>query len=759
MFSFSYNSRLFFLSIIILPALFAPNQFSAPASVEALVTGTPLPSGFNDWIINQNTTAVDEVIVLNGSIVINSPYNLTLRNVTVQFNCTFEGQYNITVRSGGALFMENCTVTTMNTSNAWFLQAEFGSTILLNDSTFNYAGYNYLAAPIGARFGLYINSRDAQVLNCTIYKNYVGLYLSQAEDCLLANNTITSSLSSGITLYESSTNNVSNNKFTDCSHGINLALSEHNVITNNTIINCPLGDGIFLFNSSKNIITGNSVTNPHWGIKFNISKNNTIWDNTLALTNSTTDGIHLYSSANNNVSSNFITRNSVYSTGYAINIVQSGNSTVNSNIIANCSSKGIHLENSGDSSVNSNLIINCSGSAIWLENSDNSTVNSNNITSGSIGIKMRFTDNSIASGNHITRASEGFILDDATNNTVNGSTIDSASYGIDLRKSSQCTLTGNIVTNNSEIGIYLWWGTGDCLVWNNLLSDSRRYNAYDENSTNYWDNGTHGNYYDDYFGPDFNHDGIGDIPYSISGPGGAQDRYPLVNLTDSSPPTIDSPGDLIFEAETPLEQFLNWHPYDPNPFWYNITVNGTVVIDDVWDGSPISYDVGELSTGTYICVLTVFDRSGNFAADEVLVTVTAPTDTDPPTIDSPGNIHITAGTTGHQIIWYPSDEHPSRYELYKNDDLIEQGPWTGEYISFNLEDLPTGDYKFTLIVYDKGELSASDIIWVFVKDPTESATGSDSKERSNIVPGFELLIVVLSSALAVLINRRKRGNN
>ncbi|MFW9916756.1 MAG: right-handed parallel beta-helix repeat-containing protein [Candidatus Thorarchaeota archaeon] len=756
MFSFSYSSRLLFLSIIILPAFFAPNQFSAPASVEALVSGTPLPSGFNDWIINQNTTAVDEVIVLNGSIVINSPYNLTLRNVTVQFNCTYDGEYNITVRGGGALFMENCTVTTLNASNAWFLQAEFGSAILLNDSTFNYAGYNYLSAPIGARFGLYINSRDAQVLNCTIYKNYVGLYLSQAEDCLLANNTIMSSLSSGITLYESSTNNVSNNELTNCSHGINLAISEQNVIMNNTIINCPLGDGIFLFNSSDNIMEGNNVTNPKWGIDLNISNNNTICNNSLALTNSTMDGIHIYASANNNVSGNFIIRNAAYSGRYAIDLEQSGNCTVNNNTITNCSSNGIYLLNSGNSTVNHNTIANCSNSAIRLTSSDNSTVNSNDISSASVGINMWFMDNCTVSDNHIANVSSGIILEDATNNTVSRSTISNANYGIDVRKTSNCTLAGNTITNSSEIGINLWWRTGDCFVWGNFLAGNRRYNAYDENSTNRWDNGTHGNYYDDYFGPDLNNDGIGDIPYSISGPGGAQDRYPLVNLTDTSPPSIDSPGDLTFQAGTPLEQFLNWHPNDPNPYWYNITVNEGVVVDDIWDGSPISYDVSSLSTGTYTCVLTVFDRSGNFASDEVLVTVTPPADTDPPTIGSPGNIYMTTGTTGRQIIWYPRDDHPSRYELYKDGDLIEEGPWTGEYISFSLDGLPAGHYEFTLIVYDIGELSASDIVWVFVKDPTESAAPSDSKERSAIAPGFGFFVTGLSSAVAILTNRRKR---
>ena len=48
-------------------------------------------------------------------------------------------------------------------------------------------------------------------------------------------------------------------------------------------------------------------------------------------------------------------------------------------------------------------------------------------------------------------------------------------------------------------------------------------------SDNQWDNGTTGNFYDDYVGEDLNDDGIGDDPvdYTIPGTAGAIDRYPL----------------------------------------------------------------------------------------------------------------------------------------------------------------------------------------------------------------------------------------
>ena len=61
-------------------------------------------------------------------------------------------------------------------------------------------------------------------------------------------------------------------------------------------------------------------------------------------------------------------------------------------------------------------------------------------------------------------------------------------------------------------------------------------NGYDI-ASDIWDNGSVGNYWNDYTGIDANHDGIGDTPYNISG-GSSQDHYPLMLPLDSTPPVI-----------------------------------------------------------------------------------------------------------------------------------------------------------------------------------------------------------------------------
>ena len=123
-------------------------------------------------------------------------------------------------------------------------------------------------------------------------------------------------------------------------------------------------------------------------------------------------------------------------------------------------------------------------------------------------------------------------------NTLSGNTASNNSqYGILLYSSSNNnTLNGNTASNN-DYGIYLDFSSNNTLYHNNLV-DNTFDNAYDTSGNNQWDNAypSGGNYWSDYSGEDqysgpnqtlLGSDGIGDVPYEISG-GGAQDEYPLI---------------------------------------------------------------------------------------------------------------------------------------------------------------------------------------------------------------------------------------
>lgn len=660
----------FYLIVVLAMAVFwfSPNQLLVPIGAEATVTGIPLPSGYNDWVITQNTTVQDEVIILNGSVVINGPYNLTLRNVTLKFNCTSNGEHNLTVSIGGALYLDNCTVTAYDPPNVWFMEGKAGSTILLNDSTFSYAGYDY------GHPGVEISSNNAKITYCSfenvfrspyifhadnvhisncLIKNTTkhGIFLESSENGTIINNTVIENGEGAIVLSESPNSIVNGNSITGT--GIGLHESGNSTISHNTIIDSssiPIG----LEDSDNSTVSDNTITNASgWGIRLINCSNSTVNGNTLADSAGFNLGWH---SNNSLVSNNTITGSwTGILLSYVSNITVSGNTITHGSEDEFVAGDGFVARDTGNIKVIDNTITDIPGVGIRLSrDSGNSTVSGNTLTKANTGIRIFQSGGSVVSSNIISNIlskqgglyPDGIFIDHSSNSTVSDNTIiDGPSFGIRfhnsgkstadrntiaygsgsglyLSNSSHSVVSDNTFTNNSRYGIEVVSDTAGCMLWGNVLTANGQLNAIDHNGGNQWDNGSHGNWWADYSGPDLDHNGIGDIPYSIPGETGAQDRYPLVNLTDISPPTIVSPSDVTFKEGT-TDHIITWDVSDANPYWYNISRNGSLIVESVWNGSLIRVDVSDLAAGTYVYTLVVYDRLGSSAIDEVHVTVTS----------------------------------------------------------------------------------------------------------------------------------------
>jgi len=100
-----------------------------------------------------------------------------------------------------------------------------------------------------------------------------------------------------------------------------------------------------------------------------------------------------------------------------------------------------------------------------------------------------------------------------------------------------------------------------------------------------------------------------------------------VTINDVIPPSLNNPVDISFQVgETGY--VVNWAPSDNNPLTYSITMNGTIIMSGQWtSGDSLVVNLDGLAQGTFLFTIVVYDQSGNFAMDTVVVRVLEPSTT------------------------------------------------------------------------------------------------------------------------------------
>jgi len=145
---------------------------------------------------------------------------------------------------------------------------------------------------------------------------------------------------------------------------------------------------------------------------------------------------------------------------------------------------------------------------IYLKNFSSNCTIDNNIIYGRVTLDK--ANYNIISNNYITATSEGIQFSKSHHNKIFKNTIENC----------------NVYNNPNLRGVTLWSSNSNIFYLNNFINNKNG-NAKEENKQNKWDNGVHGNYWDDYNGVDSNNDGIGDISYPIDELDN-QDNHPLM---------------------------------------------------------------------------------------------------------------------------------------------------------------------------------------------------------------------------------------
>ena len=189
---------------------------------------------------------------------------------------------------------------------------------------------------------------------------------------------------------------------------------------------------------------------------------------------------------------------------------------------------GINI-NASNNTISNNIILSNHKGIYIGEDSKNNNVSWNIISNNWYGIALRYSDNNNISKNNVSLSGlfgYGIYLSVSDNNNIFDNTISDNFYGMRIKSSENNKVFSNLVVKN-EKGMWFCCGAGDNMIYYNTFKQNSEWNARDD-VINQWDNGSFGNYWDDYTGVDNDSDGIGDNPYNISG-GNIQDRYPLMN--------------------------------------------------------------------------------------------------------------------------------------------------------------------------------------------------------------------------------------
>ncbi|KKN05092.1 hypothetical protein LCGC14_1090850, partial [marine sediment metagenome] len=397
-------------------------------------------------------------------------------------------------------------------------------------------------------------------------------------------------------------NNISNNGY-----GIYfMDYNDDNKIHHNTI-NDNTNDGIYLLNyNDLNYIAYNNISGTDIGIHFNgYCDNNTIIYNNASY--NTLFGIELESTCfYNNIESN----------------------TANYNDVSSSNTAGIMLYNYCDfNNVTLNTVI---GNAFFgirlISGSDNNLINNNTVTGDhDSGIDIYGSDTNTVIYNNISLSTaEGIhVYGNTLGNIIIKNTIDNNQWGIHLVNNGDTTdITENLIINNTAIGIFIEDGSCETnKVWLNYFINNLE-NAKDDSdsSDNSWFTGGFGNYWDDYGGTDENDDGIGDVPYNITGFAGSQDNYTIWDDGDDIFPNIiivSPTSNQLFGAQAPD---FNVEIGDRNlhKMWYTIDngLNNYTFISNESIYQP-AWDLE--SNGTVTIIFYANDTGGNISFEEVSV--------------------------------------------------------------------------------------------------------------------------------------------
>ncbi|TFF85374.1 MAG: hypothetical protein EU551_04170 [Promethearchaeota archaeon] len=429
-------------------------------------------------------------------------------------------------------------------------------------------------------------------------------------------------------------------------------------------------------------------------------------------------GVSLFDCHDNIFSYNNASHNTMY--GIFLDAYSSNNKIAENNFIENIR-EGIKLY-ADYNLISKNIII---GNTSYGDSTGIRVMgNSNNFSQNKIcnyiyGMEITGYYNSISENDIFNNSISGINMAGGRNWFINNNISYNGNSGIKMAISNNNQLKGNLIEKNIEYGVII--GDERCVnnsFYNNFfISNGIQAEDNSSKNSNFWDNGSIGNYWDDYNCNDVNDDGIGDDPYNITGSAEAKDNYPIWRDEDDVKPQIliNTPTSKeIFGKNSPnfdvdiIDQTLNstWYRLcNESIFTSNITFEylvDTIIKQEVWN---------LVGNGSVVISFFANDSLGRFSYKNVTVRkdIIKPT-------------------------WkqYPSDQINEfgisfSYDLNATDPSGIDSYWINDTNNFQINGngiltnntfLSVGDYWVEIYINDSVGNINSSIIKILVQDTT-----------------------------------------
>ncbi len=620
--------------------------------VTLATTGTPIringnadfqaQAAANGWPGNGtlgNPYVIENLVIVTN---LNGTHAIDIRNTKVHFiirNCTVTatGNYvNGIFPSGIYLFnVTNARLERNNASNnryrGFYLHHSTNNMLVNNTASHNNDG-----------FYLWYGANNNTLVNNTASHNRHGFYLYDSANNTLLNNVL---INDGIVFLGSQLQRIVQARVEgNTVNGKPVLFFQHRQHV--TVAGGNVGQ-VILINCSSIRVEKLVINSTSLGFQLLFSTGSTLINNTVSNSNV---GFALSSSTGNTLINNTVSNNSWY--GFYLWPGANNNTLVN-NTVSNNSWYGFYLSSSTGNTLVNNVAFNNTYSGFYLDSSTGNTLVSNTASYGNIGFYLSSSSGNTLVNNTASYGNTGFLLhtlgDSASNNTLVNNTASYGNIGFYLDSSSGNALVNNTASYNTYAGFYLTGGSSNNVVkYNDLLfNNGGGVQAYSDNSTNTFDY----NFWSDHLTPDYNDDGIVDVPYTIGGGTGVMDSHPVTRPHHQFPPfppqnlqAVAGNGQVTLSWSTPVSDggspLIEYRVYRSTT-----SGSGYVLVASVAD-DVTTYTDDSVSNGvTYYYVVRAVNALGESAnSNEVSVT--------PATVPSaPQNLQAVAGNGQVTLSW------------------------------------------------------------------------------------------------------------